>query len=152
MVADPEQELERYADELAEAVERELPAWVMRSVERRLPPDSAGVAMDRAGAAGQRARLEAGGRVRDLLERDIDDQDTTPLTILRAAVSYPTDVLREAGVPPVARDEFALEAFPDDDYDLAPATFADVHPSLHEPAIAWGAAKAFVHLRRHEAG
>ena len=39
--------------------------------------------------------------------------------------------------------------FPDDDYDLSPATFADVDPRLTEPGLAWGAAKAFTHLQRH---
>jgi hypothetical protein len=57
-------------------------------------------------------------------------------------------VLRAAGVPPVRRDEFAEHAFPDDVYDLAPASFADVDPSLHEPGLVWGAAKAHVHLSR----
>ena len=57
-------------------------------------------------------------------------------------------MLREAGVEPAERDEFATRAFPDDAYDLAPASFADVHPSLHEPGLVWGAAKAHVHLRR----
>jgi hypothetical protein len=146
---DPDEELHRYAGELADAIERELPGWVIRSVERRLPPEEDGAAMDQAGAAGQRARLETGAQIRELLEQDIDEQRTTPLALLRAAVVYPTGVLRDAGVPPVGRDEFALDAFPDDDYDLAPAAFADVHPSLHEPAIAWGAAKAYVHLHRH---
>ena len=36
--------------------------------------------------------------------------------------------------------------FPDDVYDLSPATFADVDPALHEPGLVWGAAKAHVHL------
>jgi hypothetical protein len=28
-------------------------------------------------------------------------------------------------------------------------TFADLDPDLAEPGLAWGAAKAFVHKRRH---
>ena len=38
--------------------------------------------------------------------------------------------------------------FPDDDYDLSPATFADIDESLHEPGLVWGAAKAHVVLTR----
>jgi hypothetical protein len=49
----------------------------------------------------------------------------------------------------VERDPFAERAFPDDLYDLSPASFADVDPELAEVAITWGAAKAFVHKRRH---
>jgi hypothetical protein len=40
--------------------------------------------------------------------------------------------------------------FPDDDYGLTPASFADIDPALAEPGLAWGAAKAWVHRRRHQ--
>ena len=110
-----------------------------------LPPAVA----DAAAAAGRQAHDEAGSAVRALLEADIDDQHNTPLTLLRQAVRYPTQVLRDAGVPPVARDGFAERAFPDDDYDLSPASLADVDPALADLGITWGAAKAFEHKRRH---
>ena len=84
-----------------------------------------------------------------MLAADVDEQATTPLAILRTAVRYPTEVLVAAGVPPVERDSFSQRAFPDDIYDLTPATFADVDPALAEAGIAWGAAKAFEHKRRH---
>jgi hypothetical protein len=64
-------------------------------------------------------------------------------------VRFPTRVLRGAGVPPVERDPFATAAFPADDYDLSPATWADIDPALTDPGIAWSAAKAFEHKRRH---
>ena len=115
---------------------------------RRLPgaDDTVRVA---AAAAGARARAEVGAEVRALLEQDIDEQRTTPLTLLRGAVRYPTEVLRAASVPPVERDRAQERLFPDDVYDLTPATFADVDPLLADPGLAWGAAKAFTHLRRH---
>jgi hypothetical protein len=84
-----------------------------------------------------------------LLAADIDEQRSTPLTLLRQAVRYPTRVLQDAGAAPLARDRFAERAFPDDIYDLTPASLADVDPALTEPGIAWGAAKAFEHKRRH---
>ena len=71
--------------------------------------------------------------------------------MVRRAVVYPTAVLRGAGVPPVVRDADAEARFPDDDYDLTPAAFADLDPSLHEPGLVWGAAKAHVHLARRRA-
>lgn len=101
--------------------------------------------------AGELARVEVCGRLRDLLETDIEDQTASPLQILRTAVTYPTAVLRHAGVPPVERDEFARRGFPGDDYDLTPSSFADIDPSLREPGIRWGAAKAHVHLARRRA-
>ncbi len=60
-----------------------------------------------------------------------------------------TAELRALGVSPVPRDAHSIQLHPDDIYDLTPATFAEIHPSLHEPGLAWGAAKAHVHLRRH---
>jgi hypothetical protein len=64
-------------------------------------------------------------------------------------VRYPTAVLLQAGVPPLERDEFDERVFPDDLYGLTPASFADIDPALVEPAVTWGAAKAWEHLRRH---
>jgi hypothetical protein len=139
--------LQRYAAELADAVERELPGWVLRSVERRLgavPP----AIQDRAAAAGLEAVRDVGSRVRQLLELDIDAQWTNPLAVLRSAVRYPTEVLEQAGAGRPARDRDAERLHPDDPYDLTPASFADISAALHEPGLVWGAAKAHVHLAR----
>jgi len=73
----------------------------------------------------------------------------TPLQVLREAVRFPTAVLQAAGVPPVERDGFAEDRFPDDVYNLMPASFADVSPELGELALVWGAARAMEHRRAH---
>ena len=140
------------AQALAAAVEEALPGWVERSVERLLVAFSGradAATMEEARTAGRRAAAEVGARVRALLETDVDEQRTNPLALLRSAVRYPTEVLAQAGVPPVVRDDFAEERFPDDVYDLSPAAFADVDPALHQPGMEWGAAKAWVHMQRH---
>jgi len=140
------------ARELAAAIEAALPRWVERCVDERyrawtgVPPQQV---MDAARVAGEAARSEIAARVRELLEADIDAQWTTPLALVREAVPYPTRVLADAGVPPVWRDRFEQERFPGDAYNLTPATFADLGPEVSEPAIAWGAAKAWSHRRRH---
>jgi hypothetical protein len=151
-VAGPDPDVRPYAEVLADGLEAAIPTWVVGSVKRimmawagAVPPDVA----EAAEIAGQRARSDTGTAVRALLMSDIDDQRTTPLALLRQAVKYPTEVLRSAGVPPVERDRFSVEAFPDDDYDLSPISFADVDPALADAGIAWGAAKAFAHKRRH---
>jgi hypothetical protein len=87
-------------------------------------------------------------RLRALLATDIDEQTSTPLALLREAVGPATAVLRDFGAAPVPRDPFAVRAFPEDVYGLAPATFEDIAPELKDPGLEWGAAKAFVHLRR----
>lgn len=99
--------------------------------------------------AGVRAAADVGSRVRSLLAADIDDQRSNPLSVVRSAVIYPTEVLRQAGLPPVERDSFTEERFPGDDYDLTPASFADLEESLRELGLMWGAAKAWEHKRRH---
>ena len=143
--------LARYAAVLADGIDQALPGWVERSVERLLlayrgvvePAER--VAAAKAGAA---ARDAVAPRVRRVLLTDIDAQMVSPLAVVRTAVAFPTEVLHGAGVPPVVRDEFVERQFPDDVYDLSPASFADVDPALHEPGMTWGAAKAHVHLAR----
>jgi hypothetical protein len=114
-------------------------------------PDDLAALARYAGELGDAVEAAVAGwvpRVRALLATDVDRQRGNPLAILRSLVRYPTEVLRSAGARPVARDEFQVRNFPDDDYDLTPAAFADVDPALHEPGLVWGAAKAHVHLAR----
>jgi len=153
-LADDEARLAEYAAALADGVEAALPGWVIGSVERLLVAWSGtadAAAMDQARAAGAEAARQVGPEVRAVLLADIDEQRSNPLAVVRRAVVYPTAVLRGAGVPPVVRDTDAEARFPDDDYDLTPAAFADLDPSLHEPGLVWGAAKAHVHLARRRA-
>jgi hypothetical protein len=149
---DPEEQLRVYASALAEGIERAIPAWVVGSVERLVVAWRGSVpepVRRAAEEAGEQARVEVAPAIHELLAADVDAQRTTPLALLRHAVHYPTAVLRQAGVPAVERDGFAERSFPDDVYDLSPASLADLDPSLAEAGLAWGAAKAFVHRRRH---
>jgi len=144
--------LRRHADDLAEAVADAVPFWVERAVVRRFEAwagqASTPEVLDDAREAGRRAVHDVGPRLQELLATDVDAQRTNPLAILRGLVRHPAEVLANAGVPPVARDAQAEQLFPDDVYDLSPATFADLHPSMHEPGLRWGAAKAHVILAR----
>ena len=142
------------ADELATALDGAIAPWVDRCVVRLMtayqgdvPSDVLAAAQD----AGRRARADVGAELREFLALDVDRQATNPLAILRAAVRYPTAVLRAAGVPPVHRDDFKEQAFPDDVYDLGPATWKDVDPALQEPGIVWSAWKAKTVLDRRRA-
>lgn len=148
--------LDRYATGLADAVDAAVPGWVERSVVAVLAAQ--GLLLDedgrrRLGEAAAAAGTEASERLRELLALDIDEQRSNPLAVLRSLVRHPAGVLRAAGAHPVDRDDFSRRSFPDDDYDLTPASFADVDQALHEPGLLWGAAKAHVHLaRRRRAG
>lgn len=148
----PEVVLARCADALCTAADAAIAGWVQRCVDRRWREWSGAAPGEdlraAAAAAGEAARQRTVASLRDLLALDPDAQRTGPLAVLRSAVSFPTAVLAGAGVPAVVRDEFAVRTFPGDDYDLSPAAFADIDPSLHEPGLIWGAAKAHVVLTR----
>lgn len=150
--AEDEAAFGRYGEQLVDAVDATIADWVRRSVlgtcaRSGHPVDDRLEAATT--AAAEAARTDVVGRLRALLALDLDDQTITPLQVLRDAVSYPTAVLRDAGVAPVERDEFDRRAFPEDVYGLTPAGFGDVDPALAEPGLVWGAAKAHLHLRRH---
>lgn len=148
----PEQALAGYAVDLAEGVAAAIGPWVERSVRTVAERWHADLATELAGPAAVAAAAATAAvapAVRDLLGQDVEEQRSNPLAIVRSAVRYPTEALRSAGVPPVVRDAFAIEAFPDDLYDLTPGSFADLDPALGEMGIAWGAAKAFVIRARH---
>ena len=144
--------LAAYAEALADAVVTALPGWVERVVAERYAawtgqalPEATRDAARRAGAA---ALVEVETPLRALLAQDVEAQRSNPLALVRRATRHPTTVLQEAGVPPVVRDAQAERLFPDDLYDLGPAAFADLDPSVHEPGLVWGAAKAHIILRR----
>jgi hypothetical protein len=126
------------ADALAAAVERLLPGWVVGCVARFT--DDAAV-LGRARAAGEDAAPGVAARLRAV--------ETTPLSVMRDAVAVPAAVLRSAGAQPVERDAFSVERFPDDVYDLTPASWADVDPALVDLALMWGVETAWKHKRDH---
>lgn len=151
-MSDPGTQLAEYAQALAEGIEAALAAWVVRCVESVVVAWSGSFSEKIAAASrvvGVTAAADVGAELRHLLATDIDGQWTTPLDLVRSAVRYPTALLIELGVPPVERDEFSIRRFPQDIYALAPASLADLDPSLAEIGIVWGAAKAFEHKRRH---
>jgi hypothetical protein len=143
------------AEALADAIDAAVGPWLIGAV-RRIAAAQRLAGGDRfvlaAEAAANEARAEVMPRIRALLATDIDAQATTPLALLRGAIGPATAVLAGFGARPMGRDEFAVRAFPEDVYALAPAAFEDVAPELRDPGIEWGAAKAFVHLRRRAEG
>ena len=152
--ADDEAMVREYSQELARAIDDAIVGWVVRCVVGRVVGTGGRVddtLTTEAERAGELCRADVSPRITRLLSTDIDAQRGSPLDILRGATRYATGVLAGRGVPTVDRDAFAVAHFPDDAYDLGPATFADVSPDLTEPGIRWGAAKAHVHLARRRA-
>lgn len=127
-------------------LERALPQWVEATVARVSGRDDIDTA-----ATARAVADEVIPKLRAHLALDIDEQRTNPLAVLRGAVPHLTRLLQQHGVEPPTRDEFAVRIFPEDLYDLAPATFVDFGEPVHEAGIEWGAAKAYVHLQRRRA-
>ena len=95
--------------------------------------------------AAEQGRAYVAAELTRELSKDVDEQRVNPLQVLRNAVAFPTRVLLEFGVPTVTRDEM--------DSRMMPAHWTDVHESLLEPVVIWGAAKAHKVLqRRREEG
>ena len=154
-MSEPDEVFAALSVRLADEIEAALPAWVERCVVRihdAWAGETPAEVRQQASDAGRDAVDEVLPVLRDLLSRDVDEQWTNPLQIVRSAARYPTAVLAASGVGAVVRDEFAERTAPDDVYDLEPAGFADLGGELHEIGLAWGAAKARAHLaRRREA-
>lgn len=148
--------LRRTGDEIVAGVERALPGWARHEAARlvdawgRHDADERRAILDRAESAGEAAARRVSGELGALMALDPDEQTATPLQLVRTAYREVAEVLSEAGIPPVERDGFAERALPDDDYGLAPETFADLGDDDLAPLhLAWGVAKATVHQARH---
>jgi hypothetical protein len=153
-MTDDDAALARYGDGLVRAVESAVGEWVQASVGKVLRAQGRSIDDETAAlirTAGNDATVSVVAQLRAVLAQDIDEQRQNPLSILRSAVRYPTQVLLAVGARPVERDEFDERAFPDDVFALTPAAFSDFGPGVHDAGITWGAAKAHVHLQRRRA-
>lgn len=143
--------MNEYPQLLADAVEAVLAQWlvgcVMNTARRNGYPHSDQLLAE-ARQMAQSAAPVVLREMNELLATDVDTQRSNPLSVLRAAVRYPTSVLRAAGVTPPHRGDFSLRSFPGDIYDLSPAAWGDVDESLQEPGLIWGAWKAKTVLDR----
>lgn len=122
------------------------PSWIRRRVETVLAGQGLSIAALDAVVAEVVAHVDA--ELGALLATDIDRQRSTPLSVFRAAVTGPTAALAACGAAPLRVGLPPSWDVPGDPYALAPDNLADVGSEVHEAGIAWGAAKAFVHLER----
>lgn len=82
------------------------------------------------------------------LVTDVDEQRTNPLHILRQSTQLANQLLSEASVQHVSRDEFEVAALPHDVFSIGPLTWRDLSEDVHEAGITWGAWKAATVLSR----
>ena len=136
-----------YGSALVDAVEASLSAWVTEVVESR----RGGAEID-IEVVIERVREGALPPLRRLVGEDVDRQSTTPLEILRDAARYITTALERAGADaPDGVESSAVQSLgADDPYGVGPMSFAELGPEVADAGLEWGAAKAHVHLRRHQ--
>jgi hypothetical protein len=147
--ADPAVRLRAASAAIVAGVERCLPSWVERQVERiidawgGLDAEARAQALEDAHVAGIAATARIAEALGALLAAPIIEQRATPLEVVRSAYREPTMVLTAAGVPAVVRDQFDERAWPDDRYGLVPRTLGDLgDEDLGPLLLAWGMAKA----------
>lgn len=86
--------------------------------------------------------------IAELVQADIDTPLSGPLERIRQCVEPVNQALAERGVDTPRRNTIDIEMRPADVYDLGPMTFRDLSDEVHDAGIAWGAAKAHLHLKR----
>ena len=120
---DDDRALARYGDELVQAVESSLGDWIESCVHSILREQGRSIddrTANLISAARRDAARDVVAELRTVLALDVDEQRKNPLSILRAAVRFPTQVLHAVGAQPVERDEFDEQSFPDDEFGSRP--------------------------------
>lgn len=96
-----------------------------------------------------RLQSELKDRFTRLATADIDEPISGPLEQIRQATSGATYLLRELDASPVVRDEAVATLYPEDVFSIGPTAARELGQEVHDASIAWGAAKAYLHLHRH---
>ena len=131
---------------LVEASARALGPWVEAAVAQRAGDRAAELA-SAATAAGERCAEEVPATMtapRTRHRRNAPPRSAS--SARRAATQLPCWLRPAFRLLPGPFDE---RANPDDRYEVGPATWADLGEEVGELGIAWGAAKAHLHKRRH---
>ncbi len=143
--------LAEYTEALLTALNDALAPWFVAAGQHRYPTPVDKRATLELTAEAEAFATSTMDELTTLLRSDIDAQHTGPLDVIRRqAVQRLTPLLDLAGAPRPTRDQMDQRINPNDEFAVAPATWADFGPAVAETGLAWGAAKAFVHLRRHQ--
>ncbi len=141
-------DIEFYATQLVDAAKAAVPRWIEQQISQRLPDPIDKQTSQQIQQLAAEASTHIVAELEILVFTDIDQQRTTPLSILRQLVSTVTEVLDKHDTQRPRRDSQKAALYPDDIYDVTPANFAAFGADMHEAGIAWGAAKAYEHLHR----
>lgn len=141
-----EDEYRKYCEQLRDAVAVAAPHWLHHVVgpfANQIPGDREAMH-----AAIDDTLASIDSRLTTLATTDIDTPMSGPLELLRQSTGPVQEWLASSGAPRPTRDPWDVRSSPDDHYALGPMAFSDLGDEVHAAGIAWGAAKAHVHLRR----
>jgi hypothetical protein len=142
-----EERVAAFGRDLAEHVLEALPDWIVAIVNERFGAEISDC--NTLEEVAKQVVVDLRTPLLAFFALDIDEQHTTPLTIIRTAMMSVTAFLQTQGVAPVSRDPFDERAMPADVYALGPLAWNDLGEAAHTSGLQWGAAKAFVHRARH---
>ena len=143
---DDQARYQAYGRALQAAVADALPRWLEQVIGDRAGTEAAR-STDAQSVVAQ-VVANAFARLGELATADVEKPLSGPLESLRRSMAPVSDYLDSIGVARPERDPVDREMRPDDPHDLGPMRFLDLGPEVHEAGIAWGAAKAHLHLRR----
>jgi len=135
-----------YSRQLVNSLSGKIELWILNAVKTKVP-DLDPEKIDELNRIAVVAEAQILGKLEGILTLDAVDQFINPLAILREVYVFPTEFLASLGLVESVRDEYQRKYYPDDIYDLVPASFADFGPEVNGAGIAWGAAKAHEHLQ-----
>ena len=132
-----------YGQRLADAIAADIGPWLQTELAKTLDdPD------DELQALLRSVESETKRAITELVTADVDIPLSGPLERIRRSIEPLTEALGERQVPAPLRNPLDVEMRPDDRYGFGPMTFLDISPEVHEAGIAWGAAKAHLHMQR----
>lgn len=136
-----------YGQALFQAVSEAVRPWLRILVDARVTDVDAGLHI-----VLEQVAVDAEQAIRVLIDADVETPLSGPLERIRRAVEPLNVALAERDAPPPRRNPLDVEMRPHDLYDLGPMTFRDLGDAVHDAGIAWGAAKAHVHMQRRRDG
>lgn len=134
-----------YGQQLLTGVSSSIRGWLNTTISNRLGEATFDHDLQR---ELEQVSCDVEQSITTLVNADVDEPLSGPLERIRRAVEPLNDALENRGAPQPARDPVEAAMRPADQYALGPMTFRDLGDDVHEAGIAWGAAKAHLHLQR----
>ena len=136
-----EVDIDELSDKLRRCIVAAVPGWMTRMSAAVLGSQSIALRADEIAHMADEARQFVDLRLSELFAADVDQQRTTPLSILRDSVRYPNALLATQGATAFAAAGGSHFSQSEDPFHLMPASLADFGDEVHQAGLLWGAGK-----------